>query len=169
MEPTLQFVKTSKKSINLSMDSDYPLLIEIHNHINEYVIVKINGITYSISSDRSFRFCLPKNQIAEVIGDDFDITYKYTDYPADKIPSLKQLDKNINYVKDLKPDRNIYIELEEEFQQLNRKIRNLKLFIDSDKYQTLDEEDQNLLFIQHESMRTYAACLMSRIKKIERN
>lgn len=62
----------------------------------------------------------------------------------------------------------LYLKLEEEFQELQQKMRRLKAFIDSDKYQTLTDESQSLLFIQYESMRTYGSCLVSRMKLIMR-
>ena len=62
----------------------------------------------------------------------------------------------------------LYLKLEEEFQELQQKMRRLKTFIDSDKYQTLTDESQSLLFIQYESMRTYGSCLVSRMKLIMR-
>ena len=60
----------------------------------------------------------------------------------------------------------LYLKLEEEFQELQQKMRRLKTFIDSDKYQTLTDESQSLLFIQYEAMRTYGSCLVSRMKLI---
>jgi hypothetical protein len=60
----------------------------------------------------------------------------------------------------------IYLKLEDEFQELQQKMGRLKTFIDSDKYQTLSDESQSLLFIQYESMRTYGSCLVSRMKLI---
>ena len=42
----------------------------------------------------------------------------------------------------------LYLKLEEEFQELQQKMGRLKTFIDSDKYQTLTDESQSLLFIQ---------------------
>lgn len=62
----------------------------------------------------------------------------------------------------------LYLKLEEEFQELNEKMNKLKSFIDSYKYQTLTDESQSLLFIQYESMRTYGSCLVSRMKLIMR-
>ena len=62
----------------------------------------------------------------------------------------------------------LYLKLEEEFQELQQKMYRLKTFIDSDKYQTLTDESQSLLFIQYESMRTYGSCLASRMKLIMR-
>jgi hypothetical protein len=62
----------------------------------------------------------------------------------------------------------IYLKLEDEFQELQQKMGRLKTFIDSDKYQTLSDESQSLLFIQYESMRTYGSCLVSRMKLIMR-
>ena len=62
----------------------------------------------------------------------------------------------------------LYLKLEEEFQELQQKMSRLKTFIDSDKYQTLSDESQSLLFIQYESMRTYGSCLVSRMKLIMR-
>ena len=62
----------------------------------------------------------------------------------------------------------LYLKLEEEFQELQQKMHRLKTFIDSDKYQTLTDESQSLLFIQYESMRTYGSCLVSRMKLIMR-
>ena len=58
----------------------------------------------------------------------------------------------------------LYLKLEEEFQELQQKMRRLKTFIDSDKYQTLTDESQSLLFIQYEAMRTYGSCLVARMK-----
>lgn len=60
----------------------------------------------------------------------------------------------------------LYLKLEEEFQELQQKMRRLKTFIDSDKYQTLTDESQSLLFIQYEAMRTYGSCLVSRMNLI---
>ena len=62
----------------------------------------------------------------------------------------------------------LYLKLEEEFQELQQKMYRLKIFIGSDKYQTLTDESQSLLFIQYESMRTYGSCLVSRMKLIMR-
>lgn len=62
----------------------------------------------------------------------------------------------------------LYLKLEEEFQELQQKMYGLKTFIDSDNYQTLTDESQSLLFIQYESMRTYGSCLVSRMKLIMR-
>ena len=62
----------------------------------------------------------------------------------------------------------LYSKLEEEFQELQQKMYRLKIFIGSDKYQTLTDESQSLLFIQYESMRTYGSCLVSRMKLIMR-
>ena len=60
----------------------------------------------------------------------------------------------------------LYLKLEEEFQELQQKIIRLKDFIDSDIYQNLPDESKALLFIQHEAMRTYGSCLVSRMKLI---
>ena len=60
----------------------------------------------------------------------------------------------------------IYLKLEDEFQELNQKMIKLKDFIDSNKYLTLSDESQSLLFIQYEAMRTYGSCLVSRMKLI---
>ena len=60
----------------------------------------------------------------------------------------------------------LYLKLEEEFQELQQKMYRLKVFIDSDKYQALTDESQSLLFIQYEAMRTYGSCLVSRMKLI---
>ena len=62
----------------------------------------------------------------------------------------------------------LYLRLEEEFQELQQKMCRVKTFIDSDKYQTLTDESQSLLFIQYEAMRTYGSCLVSRMKLIMR-
>ena len=62
----------------------------------------------------------------------------------------------------------IYLKLEDEFQELNQKMIKLKDFIDSNKYLTLSDESQSLLFIQYEAMRTYGSCLVSRMKLIMR-
>ena len=62
----------------------------------------------------------------------------------------------------------LYLKLEEEFQELQQKMYRLKVFIDSDKYQALTDESQSLLFIQYEAMRTYGSCLVSRMKLIMR-
>ena len=60
----------------------------------------------------------------------------------------------------------LYLKLEDEFQELNQKMIKLKDFIDSNKYLALSDESQSLLFIQYEAMRTYGSCLVSRMKLI---
>ena len=62
----------------------------------------------------------------------------------------------------------MYLKLEDEFQELNQKMIKLKAFIDSNKYITLSDKSQSLLFIQYEAMRTYGSCLVSRMKLIMR-
>ena len=61
---------------------------------------------------------------------------------------------------------NIYLELEKEFDILNQKTSKLNLFLKTDKFKKLSENSQSLLFIQHEAMRTYGSCLVSRMKLI---
>lgn len=60
----------------------------------------------------------------------------------------------------------LYLKLEYEFQELNKKMIRLKYFIDSKKYECLSSSSQSLLFIQYESMRTYGSCLVARMKLI---
>ena len=60
----------------------------------------------------------------------------------------------------------IYLKLEDEFQELNKKMIKLKDFINSNNYIALSDESQSLLFIQYAAMRTYGSCLVSRMKLI---
>lgn len=62
----------------------------------------------------------------------------------------------------------LYLKLEDEFQELIKKIKKLEEFILSDKYQTLPDESQSYLFIQKEAMKTYGSCLVARMKLIIR-
>ena len=62
----------------------------------------------------------------------------------------------------------LYLKLEDEFEELRKKMERLKIFIDSEKYQCLSDESQSLLFIQYEAMRTYGSCLVARMKLIMR-
>ena len=50
-----------------------------------------------------------------------------------------------------------------EYQELMDKTNKLKLFIDSDSFNKLDENEKLLLFAQHGSMSSYASILVSRI------
>ena len=60
----------------------------------------------------------------------------------------------------------LYKKLELEFQELNQKIQKLKTFLESKEYSNLGDNQQFLLYIQHEAMRTYGSCLVSRMKDI---
>ena len=57
----------------------------------------------------------------------------------------------------------LYLKLEEEIQELNKKIDKLKTFINSSDFNKIAEESQSLLLIQYDAMKTYRGCLVSRL------
>lgn len=57
-------------------------------------------------------------------------------------------------------------EIEIELSELNSKIKSLKDFINCDLFEEIDETQQELQYMQYESMLDYQACLVARIKNL---
>lgn len=57
-------------------------------------------------------------------------------------------------------------EIEIELSELNSKIKSLKDFINCDLFEEINETQQELQYMQYESMLDYQACLVARIKNL---
>lgn len=60
-----------------------------------------------------------------------------------------------------------YLELEQEFTEINKKISKLSTLIQSNDYEKLSQESQSFIWIQREAIRTYGACLVARMKLLQ--
>ena len=56
----------------------------------------------------------------------------------------------------------------DELTELTDKIKSLKDFINSDLFEEIEDMHQELLVMQYESMLDYQACLIARIKNLEK-
>lgn len=59
--------------------------------------------------------------------------------------------------------------LKEERDDLEKKVAKLLMFLKSDKFKTLPEEDQFLLDVQSSCMESYLTILEQRIKRLDLN
>lgn len=57
-------------------------------------------------------------------------------------------------------------EIESELLDLNTRIKSLKDFINCDLFEEINETQQELQYMQYESMLDYQACLVARIKNL---
>ncbi len=57
-------------------------------------------------------------------------------------------------------------EIESELLDLNIRIKSLKDFINCDLFEEINETQQELQYMQYESMLDYQACLIARIKNL---
>lgn len=57
-------------------------------------------------------------------------------------------------------------EIESELSDLNTRIKSLKDFINCDLFEEINETQQELQYMQYESMLDYQACLIARIKNL---
>ena len=55
----------------------------------------------------------------------------------------------------------------EEKAQLTEKLEKLRTFIDSEKFQQIDDVQMTLLNIQIKAMETYSQCLLERIVRLQ--
>lgn len=59
--------------------------------------------------------------------------------------------------------------LRDEYNQLNRRIYDLSIFMDTDEFQEIDYNSRTIINIQFSLMKTYSECLCERIFRHSEN